>query len=218
MYKVFLGFLFCTLVPISATADSVSINEAGPEGTAPIVTLSNDPGSSFLLGSSVTAVTCPNFAVLSECWNIDVIVQGVAISTQGTPMGLELSEPGTPGILSDSFGYAAAIPDNLAGTDDIRFQLFSDDPFGNLGGRAEICQLGGCAQAVEDGSFQAANVGITIFNNLQPSTSQSFDVFLKSDVGDVSVDVGTTPEPAAFLLLGSGLLAVVGKTRRQWLR
>ncbi len=127
-------------------------------------------------------------------------------------MGLELSEPGTPGILSDSFGSAAAIPVSLVETD-IRFQLFSDDPSGTLGARVSVCQLGGCAQSVEDGGFQAANVGVTINGQFAPIGS--FNVFLKGDVGDAPVDV--VPEPGTLLLLGSGLLGVVGAARRKWL-
>jgi PEP-CTERM motif len=215
MYNALLGFLFCSLVAIPAAAQtpsSVFIDESGPEGTAPIITLSNPSGSSFLQGSTVTAVTCPNSAVLTECWRIDVIVQGTNLSSWGTPMGLELSEPGTPGILSDSFGADASIAGKVTGTSDISFQLFSDDESGTLGGRAFICQPGGgvCAQSVENGRFQAANVGVTICNNLQPSTCQPFDVFLKSDVN-------ATPEPTTFLLFGTGLLCVLGAARRTWL-
>jgi hypothetical protein len=99
MSNALLGFLFCALFAIPATAQtaasSVFIDESGPEGTPPVVTFSNPSGSSFLQGSMVTSVTCPNQAVLSECWNIDLTVQGTVLQHWGSPAGVELSEPGT---------------------------------------------------------------------------------------------------------------------------
>jgi len=164
----------------------------------------------------VTSVTCPDQAVLSECWNIDLTVQGTVLFSWGKPAGVELSEPGTTGILSDSFAGAAEIPNANGLTADVKLQLFSDDPSGTLGGRAFTCQMtNGCLQLVEDGTFQTAIVGLTECD--LSLNCQSFDVFLKSDVGDAPVDLGATPEPTTFLLFGTGLLRVLGAARRNWL-
>jgi PEP-CTERM motif-containing protein len=218
MSNALLGFLFCALVAIPSAAQttpSVFVDESGPEGTAPVVTFSSPSGSSFFQGSTVTNVTCPNQAVLSECWNIDLTVQGTVLKSWGSPAGVELSEPGTTGVLSDSFAGAAEIPNANGLTADIKFQLFSDDPSGTLGGRAFTCQMAnGCLQLVEDGTFQTAIVGLTECD--LTSHCQSFDVFLKSDVGDAPVDLGATPEPATFLLFGTGLLCVLRAVRRTW--
>src|ERR1700676_4102658 len=125
MHKILLGLFLCMLVPVFGRADSVKVDESGPEGTLPIVTFS--AGSTYLLGSSVT----PCSGVLSgvpECWNIDIIVADSG-STFGSPNGRELSEPET-GKVSDSFGgvsaHSVTVTVNGVGiaATDIQFRLF----------------------------------------------------------------------------------------------
>src|ERR1700676_2493542 len=183
MYKTVLGFLFCALAPIFALADSVKIDESGPEGTPPVVTLS--AGSTFLLSQAVRPCINP---VVPECWTIDIIVKGTDVSSFGSKQGLELTEPGSRN-LSDSFGAVDATFGQAPGTENIQFQLFSDDDSGNIGGRVGVCsQTTTCGKAVEDGTFQLSNSGETVSAN-------SLDVFIKSDLDGG----GRTPEPATLL-------------------
>src|ERR1700686_3344730 len=214
MLKTLLFFVSCSLLSASALADTVNINEAGLEGSLPIVTIMNDPGSTFLKSGTATPVACINAAIVTECWRIDLVVQGQNLASWGSTYGLELSEPGTPGILSDSLGSAAAVPDFPTDTVDISFQLFSDDPSGTLGGRASVCQQkNGCVQAGEDGTFQAANQGLTVFDPAS-NKNNSFNLFFKSDVGDAPVDTSALPEPLSLVLLCTGLLGIAGAVRR----
>lgn len=217
MLKISVLFGSGALLATPALANRINIDEAGAEGTLPIVTVTNDAGSTFLKSATATAVACPNGAVVTECWRIDVIAQGQILVSWGSTYGLELSEPGT-GVLSDSFGSAASVPDNSTDTSDISFQLFSDDLSGNLGGRASVCQQqNGCILGVEDGTFQPANQGLTVGDSPNGNTTvnRSFDIFLKSDVGDAPVDTTTVPDPGTLVLFGSGLISILGVARRK---
>jgi hypothetical protein len=203
--SLFLLALLMTVTAAPLVADSVYIDESGPAGSLPVVTLQNDPGSTFLQSSTVTPVTCDNPAVLSGCWIIDVRVIGQGLLSWGTQYGVELTEPGSPSTLSDSFGHDAEIPNDFNGTADVTFQLYSDEASaGILGGRAHICELAGCPQVVEDGTFQAASLGITIVDN--PITTQHvFNVYLESGPEEVA----PVPEPASLYLVTSGLCALL---------
>jgi hypothetical protein len=124
-------------------------------------------------------------------------VQGTAPLVFGSPLGLELSEPGT-GKLSDSFGVNSVT--GLPTTAVFEYALFSDDENGNLAGRYSLCP-GACSLAVEDGTFQLAIAG-------EATSAGSFDVRLKSDVDPFSV-----PEPSSLALLAAAV-AGLGLIRR----
>src|ERR1700730_10556678 len=123
MLKALFLFVSFTLLSVPALANSVNIDESGPLGTLPVVTFANSPGSTFLKSASATAVACPNAAVTTECWRIDVVVQGTILVNWGT-FGVQLYDPGT-GTLSDSFGSEFSVPNYATDTSTVSFQLFS---------------------------------------------------------------------------------------------
>ena len=201
MLKALFLFVSFTLLSVPAVANSVFVSESGPL-SLPVVTFTNSPGSTFLKSASATAVACPNTAITSGCWRIDVVVQGTILVNWGT-FGVQLYDPGT-GTLSDSFGSEFSVPNYVTDTSTVSFQLFSLNASGILGGQASVCQLGMCSQAVENGTFQAGDLGLTVGDSTNGInvTNNSFDVFLQSG------PLVQTPEPSTLSLLSAALSAL----------